>query len=92
MTTSIKISDRSKKILDRLQAKITLNTDKKATYQEILDIIIDFIDKNEDIILKEPKKRTGPLEEREIEKLKKFPWDFGVETKEEDIDKILYGE
>lgn len=92
MTSSIKISDKSKKILDRIQAKITLSTEKKATLQEIIDLIMDYVDRNEDIIIKEPKEKKHPLTEEEIKRLRNFPWDFGVVTKEEDIDNILYGE
>ena len=92
MTASIKISDKSKKILDRIQAKITLSTEKKATLQEIIDLIMDYVDRNEDIIIKEPKEKKHPLNEEDIKRLRNFPWDFGVVTKEEDIDNILYGE
>ncbi len=42
--------------------------------------------------MKKPNKKPFPLKEEEIENLKNFPWDFGIETKEEDIDEIHYGE
>lgn len=92
LTTSIKISDKSKKILDRLQAKITLLRDKKVTLQEILDNILELMEENEDLLLEKLEKLTFPLGKKELDNLINLPWDFGVRTSEEEIDKILYGE
>lgn len=92
LTTSIKISDKSKKILDRLQAKITLLKDEKITLQEILDNILELMEENEDLLLKKLEKLSFPLEKKEIDNLINFSWDFGVRTSEQEIDKILYGE
>jgi hypothetical protein len=92
MTTSIKISEKSKKILDRLQAKITLLTDKKMTLQEILDDILELMEEDEDLLLKRLEKSAPIFGKKELENLINFPWDFGVKTSEEEIDKTLYGE
>ena len=42
--------------------------------------------------MKKPKEKNPPLKEKEIEKLKNLSCDFGVETKEEEFDEILYEE
>ncbi|MHA1275989.1 MAG: hypothetical protein ACTSQI_04695 [Candidatus Helarchaeota archaeon] len=92
MTTSIKVSDKSKRILDKLQAKITLLTEKKATLQEIIDNIIELINNNEALLINHMKNTNNPLEKQDIEKIMNFPWSFGVKTREEELDKILYGD
>ena len=40
MTSSVKIKDQTKRELERLQAKILLETNKKYTQQEIIEIMI----------------------------------------------------
>jgi hypothetical protein len=92
MAPSIKISDKSKKILNRLQAKITLLTDKKMTLQEILDSILELMEADEDLLLKKLEKLAPTFGKKELENLVNFPWDFGAKTSEEEIDKTLYGE
>lgn len=90
MTRSIKISDKSKRILDKLQAKITLLTEKKTTLQEIIDKIIELINNNESLLIEQLQNNDISLEKQVIEKIMNFPWSFGVKTSEEEIDKILY--
>ncbi|MHA1131150.1 MAG: hypothetical protein ACTSQQ_10130 [Candidatus Helarchaeota archaeon] len=73
MTTSIKVSDKSKRILDKLH-------------------IIELINNNEALLINHMKNTNNPLEKQDIEKIMNFPWSFGVKTREEELDKILYGD
>lgn len=76
MPTSSKISNETKKILDQIQAKITLVKGKKLTMQEIIDTLLEILNENEDLIFNKIDNITFPLEREEIDKVKKFPWDF----------------
>lgn len=48
MTTTIKVSDETKQLLDILQAKMTLALRKKKTLSEIIDIIVKIALRHED--------------------------------------------
>lgn len=51
MSTSIKIGEKAKRLLDTIQARITLATGRKYSQQELLDMIIESSDDyKEDII------------------------------------------
>ena len=90
MSISIKISEKAKHLLDAIQARITLATGKKYSQQELLDMIIESSgDKKEEIIRRLTK--VQPLSKKEIDALKKLSVDWGIHTKEEDIDHKLYG-
>lgn len=90
MTTSIRISEKDKRALDALQAKIVLATGKKMLQQELLDMLLKFSAEQEELV----KFIAGvklPLPSEEVEKLMKLPTDWEVETKEKEIDEYLYG-
>lgn len=91
MTTSVKMSEEGKNSLDVLQAKILLATGKKLSQQELLDLLVKLSTQNEEELIKLITKIKFPLLSEDLEKLVKLPTDWGTETKEEDIDKILYG-
>lgn len=90
MSTSIKISEKAKRVLDTLQARITLATGKKYSQQELLDMIIESSDDNKEEIVRRLTK-VKLLSKKEVDALKKLSTDWGVHTKEEDIDLYLYG-
>ncbi|MGH9923337.1 MAG: hypothetical protein ACRD38_11355, partial [Nitrososphaerales archaeon] len=75
--------------LDTIQARITLATGKKYSQQELLDMIIESSDDKDEIIRRLTK--VKPLSKKEIDALKKLSVDWGIHTKEEDIDLYLYG-
>ncbi|MCW4050812.1 MAG: hypothetical protein NWE89_13860 [Candidatus Bathyarchaeota archaeon] len=87
---TVKMSDEAKKILEKLQAKITLKTGEKISQQQLLDEIIRLSERNEDQLFRQI--TSPPLGEEEINKLLRTPMDWGVETVEEEIDIALYRE
>jgi len=91
MTTSVKMSAEGKCTLDALQAKILLTTGKKLSQQELLDMLVNLSAQREEELVKLITGIKLPLHPEELEKLMKLPTDWGVKTKEEEIDEILYG-
>ncbi len=92
MTTSVKMSEEGKCTLDALQAKILLATGKKLSQQELLDMLVKLSAQREEELVKLIAGIKLPLHPEELEKLMKLPTDWGVKTKEEEIDEILYGQ
>jgi hypothetical protein len=92
VVTSIKVSERSKRVLDALQAEATLKVGKKVSQQELLELLLTEAERRkEELISKISKRPKVPLSEKEIKRLLSLPRDWGVVTCEEDIDKYLYG-
>ena len=93
MVTSVKLSERDKRVLDALQAEATLKADKKVSQQELLELLLaDAERRKEELISKFSKRPKVPLSKKEIRKILSLPKRWGVVTSEEDIDKDLYGE
>lgn len=89
--TTVRISDRANRKLDALQARIQLRARKRVPKQTILEMLIDHaLDEEPSPLLIRPPKY--PLSKRTLRALADFPLDWGVETREEDIDRILYEE
>ena len=91
MGSSIKVSEDAKKTLEALQAKITLATGSKIPQQRLLDTIIRYSADHVDQIL-ERAIEAPPLPKSQLEAILNAPMDWGVETREEEIDQILYGQ
>lgn len=91
MSTSVKISGECKRILDTLQARLILTTGKKMSQQELLDTLVRLSAEREDELVKFMTGVKLPLASKEVEKLMKLPTDWGIETKEEEVDLYLYG-
>jgi len=89
--TTVRISDRANRKLDALQARIQLQSRKRVTKQTILEVLIDkaFEEGPSPLLIRPPK---YPLSRKALRALENFPVDWGVETREEDIDRILYGD
>lgn len=89
--TTVRISDRANRKLDALQARVQLRARKRVTKQTILEQLIERALEEEPspLLIRPPK---YPLSKRTLRALADFPVDWGVETREEDIDRILYGE
>ena len=93
MATTVKLSEKAKEKLDRLQAKIFLSSSKNLSKQELLEKIIELsTEEKEKLLAKLEPEIKFPLKKKEIETVMSSSRDWGVKTKEEDIDKILYGE
>lgn len=88
MASSIKVSDQTKRSLDKLSANLLINYDLKFTQQEIIGLLIKFGESNIELFL-EPKRmpKSGVFDK--IKRLQK-PWK--IETSPELIDDMLYGE
>jgi len=91
MSTSVKISGESKRLLDTLQARLVIATGKKISQQELLDALVRLSTERKDELFGLIAGVRLPLPPEEVEKLMKIPTDWGVETREEEIDTILYG-
>ena len=87
--TTVRISTSANRKLDVLQARVRSRSGRRVTKQTILERLIDqALDEEEPILLAAPK---YPLPARVLRKLRDFPEDWGVETSEDDVDRILYG-
>lgn len=88
----MKLSEEAKTLLDKAQARVTLAMGRKITQQELLEAMIEFSSRREDQLIEETVENIGPLSSDELDQLMSEPTDWGVETKEDEIDKKLYGE
>jgi hypothetical protein len=75
MTTTIKVTDETKQLLDMLQARMTLKFQKKKTLTELIDAITRIALKHEDDLLESEK--LPPLDK---DPAMKPPLDWGIST------------
>ena len=88
--TTVKITNRANRKLDVLQARLCLRQGRRITKQSILEKLIDrALEEDEPFFLVKAPEYPLPDEIRRL--LRSHPVDWGVETREEDIDRILYG-
>jgi len=92
MATTVKVSEETNEKLDRLQAKVLLRTGRKLSKQEILERLIRLGLADETLVVRSPPKIRYPIPDKAWKKLlQRVVSDWGVVTREEDIDRILYG-
>ncbi|WP_436929421.1 hypothetical protein [Halosimplex halobium] len=91
MATAVKMDEESKSILEELQAEIKLRTGKKVTQQEIMANLLEDAYESKSEFVDSFRETKVPLSEAEIERMNEGTFDSGTETREEDIDDILYG-
>ena len=60
---------------------------KKINQQELFSMIIDYVERLKNDLLRV---KVSMLSEKEIKKFRKLQQDWGVETKEEEIDSMVY--
>ena len=87
MSTSIKVREEDKKEFGRLQSELTLRFGREITQQELFSRIIELVEDLKESLLKVC---ILPLSEGEIEKIRVLQSDWGIVTREENIDEILY--
>ena len=87
MTTTIKVSDETKQLLDMLQAKMTLKFQKKKTLTELVDTITRIALKHENELFETEK--LPPLDK---DPAMKPPIDWGVSTDASKVDEYIYTE
>ncbi|MFQ6124209.1 MAG: hypothetical protein ACE5R6_06320 [Candidatus Heimdallarchaeota archaeon] len=92
MTTSIKVEDSTKRKIDKIQAQLLLQSGKKVTQQQLIELMADWATQNletlKNILLDNP----IILTDEEITAYKKYRISTGIKTNPQTIDQILYGE
>lgn len=87
MSTTIRINEKDKDELDKLQAEVFLATGKKLSYPELLGILMKLSRTSLKVQLVEMIKNPQSIN---WEKSRKYITDWGI-TQSTDIDDILYG-
>lgn len=91
-TTSVKMAEHTKSRLEELQAEIKLETGRKVTQQELLDALVERAYASREEVIDSFRDEGPDLTDEEIEQWLSGTSDWGVETSEDEIDDILYGE
>lgn len=91
MGTSVKVDDEAKDRLEELQAEIRLETGQNVTQQELLSRLIDDAYESRREVIESFRSSVTPLSEEEKELMRRYRFDSGTDTDEDDIDEILYG-
>ncbi len=93
MSTAIRVSEETKELLDRLQARITMDTGEKPTFGKLVEKLTMLGFQERERLERELGVGWHPLTADEIEAWQDgFVQDWGVETSEEEIDRVLYEE
>ncbi|WP_158855467.1 hypothetical protein [Halorhabdus sp. CUG00001] len=92
MTTSVKIATNTKDKLEQLQAEIKLETGRKVTQQELLDRLVRHGFDSKGALIDSFRDDFEGLSEAEIEQFLSGTSDWGMETSEAEVDRILYEE
>lgn len=88
----MKMDEETKSRLEELQAKIKLGTGRKVTQEEVLEKIVDYALTSEEEVVDSFRSTTVPASTEEIQEFHQGITSSGVETKEGDIDELLYGD
>jgi hypothetical protein len=91
MSTSVKLAEEDKKKLDKLQALVTLRSGRKLTQQELLSALIKDALAKSDEFAEVISGLKLPMNDEEFSRVRALASDWGVETRSEEIDEILYG-
>lgn len=91
MTTSVKLSEKDKEKLEKLQALVTLKAGQKVTQQELLSRMIREALAEGDKLVEKMLKASKPIPDQEYEGVLSLVEDWGVETSWEEMDQTLYG-
>jgi len=93
MVTTVKLSDKAKFKLDKLQAEIFIHLSKNLSKQQLLEKIIDIsVESKKMLLSKLVLEVKYPLKKKDIQILMSISKNWGVKTREEDLDRKLYGE
>lgn len=92
MSTSVKVTDTTKSRLEELQAEIRLETGQNVTQQELLERIVTDTYESKEELIESFRNDFEPLSDDEIDQWLSGTVDSGVETTEDEIDDVLYGE
>ncbi|MBU2617184.1 MAG: hypothetical protein KKI07_00710 [Euryarchaeota archaeon] len=89
MNTTIKIRENDKKEFDLLQSEFVLKVGKKVTQQELFSKLLDFVESSKGEFF--TRYVSLPLSNRDVDKFRKLQSDWGVVTREKEVDEVLYG-
>jgi hypothetical protein len=89
MSTTVRIREDDKQALDRLQAKITLETGERPSLEEVLHRVVALAEAREDELIVDDE--PPELSEEEKQRVLEATHDLGFTTREEDVDEVLYG-
>ena len=92
MATSVKLGEDAKDKLEQLQAELRLERGRKVSQQELLDRIVSREFESKAALFDSFEDDFEGLSDEEIEAFLSNTFDSGVETTEDDIDRILYEE
>ena len=88
MTTSVKMLERDKQRLDRLQGEIMARQGRRVPQQKILAWLLDLGEAEKDRLAEDA---LRPMRRREIADLKRLAVRTGISTREEEIDEAVAG-
>ncbi|MFB6124501.1 MAG: hypothetical protein ABEJ59_00910 [Halanaeroarchaeum sp.] len=91
MSTAVRMSETAKNRLEKLQARIRLETGRKVTQQAILERLVNDAYETSEEFVASFRETAVPLSPDDIERLQRGRIDSGTETTEANIDEILYG-
>ncbi len=91
MATSVKMDERTKDRLERLQAEIKLETGRKVTQQELLERLVDTAYEFRSDFIDSFREEWDGLTDEEIERFLSGTVASGNPVDEEEIDEVLYG-
>jgi len=92
VAVSIKVRESTKRRLERLQADLASKGGKDLSFQELLDVIVKYASTHTADILGETSPIRFPLSAAARRRLHNRTYDFGGETSEEEIDRVLYSD
>jgi len=90
MSQAVKIDEDAKSHLEELQAEIRLETGESITQQDLLSRLIDDAYESREEIIDSFRESPVPLSDDEVAAFFEPTFSSGVETREGDIDEILY--
>lgn len=91
MATSVKMDERTKDRLERLQAEIKLETGRKVTQQELLKRLLDSAYESRSEFVDSFRDEWDGLSDDETDRLLSGAVDSGNPVEEDEIDDALYG-
>lgn len=92
MTSTLKINDKVKIKFDMLKAKIFLQTGKKMSQQELLELLLIQAEKSEKEIMDSISNSQFPLSDKQRKMILSLQFDLGFDTSKIDEDSIIYGD
>ncbi len=89
MTSTIKMNNEIKRRFDQLQAKILIETGKKLSQQELLELLLKEAEKKEEFVQKILSLQM-PLSKEKRRKFRNLQADFGFNSATIDEDSVIY--